>query len=155
MHCTNKQITELNWYLNLTNGNKNYDWHSNQSGKAWHVMRRRVLRRPIVLFRVRCSILILLIRTLRCSIPHLWLIVRLCWKYMLRKLRTYLRLEQHVGQNDNTKLANESFGNVTECKYLGRAVIIIIIIIIIKSIIPSRNIGCLWVFSTSISCQEP
>jgi len=41
---------------------------------------------------------------------------------MLRKLRTYLRLKQHAGQNDNTKIASESFGNVTECKYLGTAV---------------------------------
>jgi hypothetical protein len=89
---------------------------SNQSGKARHVMRTRVLRRPIVFFGVRCSI------CFRCSILHLWLILMLCWKYMLRNLRTYLRLEQHKGQNDNTGLANESFGNVTECKYLGTAV---------------------------------
>jgi hypothetical protein len=41
---------------------------------------------------------------------------------MLRNLRTYLSLEQHAGQNDNTKIANESFGNVAECKYLGTAV---------------------------------
>jgi hypothetical protein len=33
-----------------------------------HVMRTRVLRRPIVFLRVRCSILILLIKTVRCSI---------------------------------------------------------------------------------------
>ena len=33
-----------------------------------HVMRIRVLRRPIVFLRVRCSILILLIKTLRYSI---------------------------------------------------------------------------------------
>jgi len=30
----NKQITELNWYLNLTNDNKDDDCRSNQSGKA-------------------------------------------------------------------------------------------------------------------------
>jgi hypothetical protein len=33
-------------------------------------MRTRWLRRTIVFFRVRCSILILLIKTVRCSIPH-------------------------------------------------------------------------------------
>jgi hypothetical protein len=33
-----------------------------------HVMRMRVIRRPIVFLRVRCSILILLIKTVRCSI---------------------------------------------------------------------------------------
>jgi hypothetical protein len=33
-------------------------------------MRMRMLRRPIVFLRVRCSILILLIITVRCSIPH-------------------------------------------------------------------------------------
>jgi len=71
IHCANKQITELNLQLNLTNDNKNDDWCSNQSGKARHVMRKRVLLRPIVFFRVRCSILILLIKALRCSIRSL------------------------------------------------------------------------------------
>ena len=44
------------------------DWRSNQSGKARHVMRTRVLRQPIVFLRLRCSILILLIKSVRCSI---------------------------------------------------------------------------------------
>jgi len=67
----NKQITELNCRLNRTNDSKN-----DQSGKVLHVMRTRVLSRPIVFLRVRCSfcvrcsILILLIKTVRCSIPH-------------------------------------------------------------------------------------
>jgi len=53
---------------------KKDDWRSNQSGKSRHVMRMRVLRRPIVFFRFRCSIyvrciiLILLIKIVRCSI---------------------------------------------------------------------------------------
>jgi len=33
-------------------------------------MRTRVLRRPIIFLHVRCSILTLLIKTVRCSIPH-------------------------------------------------------------------------------------
>jgi hypothetical protein len=33
-------------------------------------MRTRMLRRPIVFLRVRCSILFLLITTVRCSVPH-------------------------------------------------------------------------------------
>jgi len=33
-------------------------------------MRTRVLRRPISFLCVRCSVLILLIKTVRCSIPH-------------------------------------------------------------------------------------
>jgi hypothetical protein len=60
---------------------KDDDWRSIQSGKARHVMRTRVLRRPIVFLSVpcsicvRCSILSLLIKTVRCrivrcSIPH-------------------------------------------------------------------------------------
>jgi hypothetical protein len=55
---------------------KDDDWRSNQSWKARHVMRTRVLSRPIVFLRVRCnicvrcSVLILLIKTVRCSIPH-------------------------------------------------------------------------------------
>jgi hypothetical protein len=73
---TNKQITELKWWLNLTNDNKGDDWRSNQSRKGRHGMRTRVLRRPIVFLGVCCSIcvlctssiLILLIKTLRCSI---------------------------------------------------------------------------------------
>ena len=36
-----------------------------------HVMRTRVLRRPIVFLRVRCSILSLLIKAVRCSIRSL------------------------------------------------------------------------------------
>jgi len=36
-----------------------------------HLMRMRVLRLPIVFFRVRCSIHILLIKTVHCSIPSL------------------------------------------------------------------------------------
>ena len=44
-------------------------------GKARHDIRTRVLRRPIVFLRVRCSILILLIKLfvvafVRCSIYH-------------------------------------------------------------------------------------
>jgi len=76
IHCTNKQMTELNWKLNLTNDNKDDDWSSNQIGKARHVIRTRMLRRAIVFLRVRCSIcvrssiLLLLIKTVRCSIPH-------------------------------------------------------------------------------------
>jgi len=48
--------------VNLTNYNKDDDCRSNQSGKIRHVMRTRVLRRPIVFLRVRCSICV------RCSI---------------------------------------------------------------------------------------
>jgi len=40
------------------------------AGKARYVMRTRVLRRPIVFLRFRCSILILLVKSVRCSIPH-------------------------------------------------------------------------------------
>jgi hypothetical protein len=46
----------------------------------------------------------------------------LCWKYLLRKLRTFVRREQHAGKIDNTKRANESFENVIDCKCLGTAV---------------------------------
>jgi hypothetical protein len=66
--------------MNLTNDNKDSDWRFNQSGKTRHVMRRRVLRRLIVFLRVRCSILILLIKLfvvafirfsiVHCNIPH-------------------------------------------------------------------------------------
>jgi len=62
--------------MNLRNYSKDNDGRSNQSEKARHVMRTRVLRRPIVFLRVSCSILILLIKKLfvlafvRCSIPH-------------------------------------------------------------------------------------
>jgi len=71
IHCTNKQITELNWYWTLQTITKMVT----ESGKARHVMCTRVLRRPIVFLRVRCSIPSLLIKTVdcsivRCSIPH-------------------------------------------------------------------------------------
>ena len=39
-------------------------------------MRTRELRRPIVFYRVRCSILILMIKTVRCSIRSFILFVR-------------------------------------------------------------------------------
>jgi len=50
--------------------------NTNQSGKARHVIRTRMLLRLIVFLHihfsicVRCSILILLIKTVCCSIPH-------------------------------------------------------------------------------------
>jgi len=63
--------------LNLTKDNKDDEWRSNQRGKSRHVIRTRVLRRPILFLRVlcsvcvRCSILILLIKTVRFSIRTL------------------------------------------------------------------------------------
>jgi len=62
--------------MDLTNDNKDDERRSNESGKARHVMRTRVLRRPIVFLRVRCSICvrcsipILLIKTVHYSISH-------------------------------------------------------------------------------------
>jgi len=64
-------------------------------------MRTRVLRRPIVFFRFRCSILILLTRTVRCNIRSLqhiqlhtlctlWHGVRFCFCYSLTSSGSYL-----------------------------------------------------------------
>jgi len=61
--------------LSLIKGTNNLT-HMISISKARHVTRMRVLRRPIVFLHVRCSIyvrfsiLILLIKTVRCRIPQ-------------------------------------------------------------------------------------
>jgi hypothetical protein len=90
--------------MNLTNDNKSDDWRSNQSEKARHVMRTRVLRRSTVFLRVRCNILILLIKLfvvefvrcniVRCSIPHCTVLSYkpLLWHYLHFEAQKYISL---------------------------------------------------------------
>ena len=62
------------YFLFVSVGGKNKNLMTDaliRAGKDRHVMRTRVLRRPIVYLRVRRSILILLTKTVRCSIRWL------------------------------------------------------------------------------------
>ena len=49
-----------------------------KAGKDQNVMRTRVLLRPILLLRFRCSILILLIKTVRCGIVRFSILHCVC-----------------------------------------------------------------------------